>query len=137
MSIMILLNSCCTKKDCPCLLNESISISFYNNKNDTLKVEIIDKLNGQTIEKKVTDSYLYIGSYGNVVSKSIIDYTYIINYHNIKDTIKEITNSYRISSGVCNKCFIVFNGDKYNCKVYESYKLKINNKTIDGNEIKY
>lgn len=129
--------SCCTKKDCTCLTNENISLSFNNTDNDTITIKIIDKSNGLVIEKKITNSYLYLGSFSNLISKSILDYTYIINYNNISDTIKKITNTNRISSGVCNKCFIVFDGDKYNCKLYENYKININNKTIEGNEIIY
>lgn len=137
MFLLLILIGCCTKRDCPCMFIESFSVSFYNNNGNSLKIEIIDKSNGQSVIKELKDSYFYIGSYGSVIPKSIKDYTYILNYQNIKDTIKEIYNTQKISSGICNKCFIVFDGDKYKCTVFENYKIKINNKIIEGNEISY
>lgn len=135
--ILLVFNSCCTKKECICTSIESFSISFYNNNNNVLKIEIIDKSNGQSILKETKNSYFYIGSYGSIIPKSIKDYTYIINYENIKDTIKEIKNTHKISSGVCNKCFFIFNSDRYECKIYENYSIKMSNKTVVGNEIIY
>lgn len=134
MSIMILLNSCCTKEDCsgdP----PPVFIIISNEKTIPIKIKLADKnFNILEIKNYEDGSYVSISkSNFTLMDKSIKDFIYLILRQNKTDTIQNIEYDETETIQTCNKCFGFIGGKQIKTQRFFNFKYVFNGKISNGN----